>query len=183
MLAVTVVSVRSLAESGQLASFTTAGCHRRFRVRDVERYAKANGLTLNRPSRSSYRVLIVDDDKSFANMLGQLLTSLPYEIDTEIAHNGFQAGFKAKQGVPDVILLDIMMPGVSGIEVAAALKEEPETNHIRIIGMTGGATNSSETKMISAGAEKVLRKPFDIAELLEAIDEEELSQFSKHVGT
>jgi len=70
-----------------------------------------------------------------------------------------------------------MMPGVSGIEVTAALKEQPETNHIRIIGMTGGATENTEMRMISKGAEKVLRKPFDVGELVDAIGEDELAQF------
>jgi len=177
MLAVSVVTVRSLAETGQLESFTTAGGHRRFRQKDVEQYALKNGLVLNRPTRTKYRVLIVDDDEPFARMLEKLVGTLPYDIEAEVAHNGFQAGFKAKQMVPDLILLDIMMPGVSGIEVTAALKEEPETNHIRIIGMTGGATENTEMRMISKGAEKVLRKPFDINELVDAIGEDELAQF------
>jgi len=177
MLAVSVVTVRSLAETGQLDSFTTAGGHRRFKEKDVEQYALKNGLVLNRPTRTSYRVLIVDDDEPFGRMLEKLVGSMPYGIETDVAHNGFQAGFKAKRMVPDLILLDIMMPGVSGIEVTTALKEEPETNHIRIIGMTGGATADTELKMISKGAEKVLRKPFDIRELVNAIGEEELAQF------
>jgi len=177
MLAVSVVTVRSLAETGQLESFTTAGGHRRFKQKDVEQYALRNGLVLNRPTRTKYRVLIVDDDEPFARMLEKLLGTLPYGIEADVAHNGFQAGFKAKQMVPDLILLDIMMPGVSGIEVTTALKEQPETNHIRIVGMTGGATENTEMKMISKGAEKVLRKPFDVGELVDAIGEDELTQF------
>jgi len=177
MLAVSVVTVRSLAETGQLESFTTAGGHRRFKEKDVEHYAMKNALVLNRPTRTNYRVLIVDDDEPFARMLGKMVSTLPYGIQIDVAHNGFQAGFKAKQMTPDLILLDIMMPGVSGIEVTTALKEEPETNHIRIIGMTGGATANTELRMISKGAAKVLRKPFDIKDLVNAIGEEELAQF------
>jgi len=177
MLAVSVVTVRSLTESGQLKSFTTAGGHRRFRQNDVAQYANENGLVLNLPAKKNYKVLIVDDDLPFSRALDGVVNDLPCNVETDVAQNGFQAGYKARQMMPDLILLDIMMPGVSGVEVTMALKEQPETNHIRIIGMTGGATESASMKMISKGAEKVLRKPFDIEELVDAIGEDELAQF------
>lgn len=136
----------------------------------------------NETSRSAYRVLIVDDDEMFSGMLKHMLESMPYEFEIDIANNGFQAGYKARQSVPDLILLDVMMSGVSGIEVVEALKEEAETRQIRIVGMTGGATRSRVARMVNVGAEQVLQKPFDIDDLVAAISEKVLQPFAKPVS-
>ncbi|MDX5151529.1 MAG: response regulator, partial [Acidiferrobacterales bacterium] len=129
-----------------------------------------------------YRVLIVDDDEAFSRMLVRWLETMPYEIEIDVASNGFQAGYKARQKSPDLVLLDVMMSGVSGIDVVEALKEEVETSHIRIIGMTGEATKSRITRMVNVGAERVLQKPFEMDELVAAIREDELKPFSRAVN-
>lgn len=136
----------------------------------------------NETGRPVYRVLIVDDDETFSGMLKHMLESMPYEFDIDIANNGFQAGYKARQSVPDLILLDVMMSGVSGIEVVEALKEEAETRHIRIVGMTGGATRSRVARMVNLGAETVLQKPFTIDDLVTAIGEDVLQRFVKQIS-
>lgn len=132
--------------------------------------------------RQVYRVLIVDDDEVFSGMLKRMLESMPYYFEIDIANNGFQAGYKARQSAPDLILLDVMMSGVSGIEVVEALKEETETRQIRIVGMTGGATRSRVARMVNVGAEGVLQKPFTIEDLASAIGEEVLQRFAKPIS-
>lgn len=176
----TVTMVDSIAASGQLKSYRTAEGHQQFDAAEVERFARTKDLALQTAGRSGYRILIVDDDRAFATMLTHLIQTLPYKIESEIAFSGFQAGFRTKQNEPDLILMDIVMSGLSGIEVAAALKESPQTRHVRIVGMTGGATQGSKSKMIKLGVEKVLHKPFRLEELVSAIGEEELTSFTGH---
>lgn len=177
LLAVSVVTVRNLVEKGELKSMVTAGGHRRFHYNDIIQYAKNHNLVLNLSEKSSYKIMIVDDDEQFSKMLEAMLNSLPFQLEIETAINGFQAGFKAKQNTPDLLLLDIRMLGISGIEVANTIREDPETSGVRIIAMTGYEDDESSKRIKQAGAEKVLQKPFAVDELVEAIGENELEPY------
>jgi len=182
MLSISVAFVNALVDSGEIRCKTTDTGQHRFLVEDVIHYACCHEIPVNTPNRSGYRVLIVDDDEGFSGMLVRWIESMPYDIEIDVASNGFQAGYKARQKSPDLIFLDVMMSGVSGIDVVEALKEEAETSHIRIIGMTGEATKSRIARMMNVGAERVLQKPFDMNDLLAAIREDELEQFSRAVN-
>ena len=182
MLSIPIASVNALVDSGEIRCNVTDVGQQRFLVEDVIHYACCHDISVNAPNRSGYRVLIVDDDETFSGMLVRWIESMPYEIEIDLASNGFQAGYKARQLSPDLILLDVMMSGVSGIDVVEALKAEAETSHIRIIGMTGAATKSRIARMMNVGAERVLQKPFDMDDLVAAIREEELEQFTKAIN-
>jgi excisionase family DNA binding protein len=183
LLAVSVVTVRNLVEKGELKSMTTAGGHRRFHYRDVIQYAKKHNLVLNLLESSSYRIMIVDDDEEYSKMLETMLRRLPFQLEIEIATSGFRAGFKAKQNVPDLLLLDIRMSGISGIDVASTIKDDPETSGVRIIAMTGYADDESSERMKQAGAETVLQKPFTAEELVAAIGESELKSYENKASS
>ena len=145
MLSISVSAVNTLARTGELISVSNEDTGLKcFLKKDVLVFAREHEIPVNDPGKNGYRVLIVDDEESFAQMLEKWIEALPYEFEIDVAHNGFQAGYKARQYAPDLIFLDVMMPGVSGMEVVAALKSEPKTEHIRIIGLTGAATENTE---------------------------------------
>ena len=180
MLSLSVSAVNTLARTGELASVIDDDSGLKgFLKGDVLEFARKHEIPVNESARKGYRVLIVDDEESFAHMLEKWIKALPYEFEIDIAHNGFQAGYKARQYAPDLIFLDVMMPGVSGMEVVEALKSEPKTEHIRIIGLTGAATDNSARRMVRLGAEQVLRKPFTHQDLVNAIKPDSLLQFAK----
>ena len=180
MLSLSVSAVNTLARTGELASVIDDDSGLKgFLKGDVLEFARKHEIPVNESARKGYRVLIVDDEESFAHMLEKWIKALPYEFEIDIAHNGFQAGYKARQYAPDLIFLDVMMPGVSGMEVVEALKSEPKTEHIRIIGLTGAATDNSARRMVRLGAEQVLRKPFTHQDLVNAIKPDSLVQFAK----
>jgi len=182
MLSISIADLNVLVDSGEIRCKETEVGQQRFLLEDVIHYACCHDIQVSAPNRSGYRVLIVDDDEAFSGMLVRWIESMPYEIEIDVASNGFQAGYKARQKSPDLILLDVMMSGVSGIDVVEALKEEVETSHIRIIGMTGAATKSRIARMVNVGAERVLQKPFGMDDLIAAIREDELEQFSRAVS-
>jgi len=163
---VSPTAVRQWAEKGDLCALTTPGGHRRFLHDEVERFAREKGLTLNMGKGGALRVLIVDDDEQLMRYLVKLLEGFPEQIVVETANDGFVAGLKIQEFKPNIILLDLMMPGLNGFEVCHMLKVGPNTKAIRVIAMTGYATAENIENILSAGAEVCLPKPIDEQKLL-----------------
>lgn len=113
---------------------------------------------------SEYKILIVDDIESNVLLLKVLLTSEKFNIVT--ASNGTQALSQVKEENPDLILLDVMMPDMSGFEVSQKLKENPETAHIPIIFLTALNSSSDIVKGFQAGGNDFISKPFNKKELV-----------------
>jgi len=105
------------------------------------------------------RILIVDDDEAnLATLEGYLLT---LGFFPKKARDGFEALKKVEQSLPDIILLDLIMPRVDGFEVSRRLKSDPETFKIPILAITGLHDRESNVKAIEAGVDGFLTKPID----------------------
>jgi len=109
-------------------------------------------------------VLIVDDDKTNTLVLVSQLKSGGYR--TQTAANGREALETVKNELPDLILLDIMMPGMDGFETAARLKADPRSRNVPIIMVTAIDDRESRLAALAAGAEEFLTKPVERTELL-----------------
>ncbi|HLF72817.1 MAG TPA: HD domain-containing phosphohydrolase [Anaerolineales bacterium] len=108
-------------------------------------------------------VLIVDDEYAGRETLQSVLEGEGYQL--EMAENGFQAIEKAKALLPDVILLDVMMPGMTGFEVCQHIRSDPQVAEIPIIILTALDDRESMLKSLKAGADDFISKPFDRYEL------------------
>jgi len=107
--------------------------------------------------KTKHCILIIDDTPMQLVELGRILSS-QYEV--KMAKSG-EEGFKVlKEHNIDLILLDLAMPGMSGFEVLACLKESEETAHIPVIFITGSALAEDEAKALSLGAVDYIHKPF-----------------------
>ncbi|HAV78530.1 MAG TPA: two-component system response regulator [Anaerolineae bacterium] len=111
----------------------------------------------------SSTVLVVDDEYSGRQTLESILEGEGYNI--EMAENGMQAIEKAKQLLPDVILLDVMMPGMTGFEVCQHIRNDPVLAEIPIIILTALDDRESLLNALKAGADDFISKPFDRFEL------------------
>lgn len=167
LLMVSPVTVRQWAQKGWLKAVTTAGGHRRFLHDDVKSFARERGMQFM--SDGPTRVLVVDDNRSFARYLADVLATLPDPVVVATAHDGFDAGRKIHLFKPDIVLLDLKMPGLDGFGVCQQIKEDTETQAIKVIAMTGYFTAENETRIMEAGAEACLSKPFDKKVLFEAM--------------
>jgi putative two-component system response regulator len=110
-------------------------------------------------------VLVVDDLIENIQILQAFLKPLSYDVSS--ATNGQEALDAVATRTPDVILLDLLMPGMSGFEVCQQLKSNPKTRHIPIIIITGLSDRNANVKALEAGADDFIIKPFDRV-LLEA---------------
>lgn len=113
---------------------------------------------------SEYKILIVDDVLSNVFLLKVLLTNENFTIAT--ANNGQQALEQVDKESPDLILLDVMMPGMSGFEVVQRLKENPDTAEIPIIFLTALNSTTDIVQGFQVGANDFISKPFNKEELI-----------------
>jgi len=108
-------------------------------------------------------VLIVDDNPSVLELIRTQLKHHPYELDT--AQDGEEALHKIQQGAPDLIVLDLMMPRISGFEIIKRIKNEKETQFIPIIVITALSEQEDKLRAIELGADDFLVKPINKLEL------------------
>lgn len=162
---VSPVTVRGWAQKGLLQAEVTPGGHRRFRREEVERFARQWNPAGN---KGPLRVLIVDDDRAVVGFLKELLEGEDdaHPVLVEAAYDGFEAGRKIHTFLPNVVLLDLMMPGIKGTDVCRQIKQLPGHADVRVIAMTGYLSSENETELLAAGAECCLAKPLDTTRLL-----------------
>ena len=107
------------------------------------------------------RILVVDDDPEIVSFLKRGLTYDGYAVDT--AYDGAEALAKARDSEPDLVVLDIMMPGIDGIEVSKRLRQG---SNVPILLLTAKGTVADKVAGLDSGADDYLVKPFDFDELL-----------------
>lgn len=112
-------------------------------------------------------ILIVDDEPDVVTMFQRNLE--PEGYDTIPAYDGIAAVDIAESDQPDLILLDIMMPMMSGYDVCRQVRSNPNTKHIPIVCMTSASSPETRQRARDAGAQAVLIKPFAVAELIAQI--------------
>ena len=112
---------------------------------------------------SGASILVVDDDPEIVSMLSTRLTARGYTVTS--AGDGHRALELAKRERPDVVLLDVMMPGKSGWEVARALKQDPVTQSIKIVMVTAIGAAVNEMTAPIYGVDAHVDKPFEFEKL------------------
>jgi excisionase family DNA binding protein len=163
LLMVSPITVRQWAQKGLLRAQTTAGGHRRFTRDVIEAFARERGIQLPNTQR---RLLIVDDNRELNAYLAALFGAHVPDLQISSAFDGFDAGRQVQASKPNVVLLDVMMPGIDGIEVCRSLKDDSDTADVRVVAMTGYYTPELEKKILAAGAQVLLKKPFSSEEVL-----------------
>lgn len=116
---------------------------------------------------SSKRILIVDDEEGMLALLRQALEDRGYEVAT--AANAIDAGIQISGNLPSLILMDIKMPGIDGLQACAAIKKNPKTKDIPIIVVSALANESDINKAKKTGIADYLVKPIDIEKLIAKI--------------
>ena len=115
------------------------------------------------------RVLIVDDERLNIQLLEVMLEPEGYQLVT--AGSGEAALEAVAHHPPDLVLLDIMMPGMTGYQVATRIKADPATRHIPIVMLSALDDRNSKAHGLSAGADAFLTKPVNRAALCERVKE------------
>ena len=115
------------------------------------------------------KVLIVDDELNIVTALEFLLQKSGYKVMA--AQNGDEALKRVESFAPDLVLLDVMMPRISGYEVCRRMRERPEWKHIKIVMLSAKGREAEVSKGVSLGADLYVTKPFSNNELVGKIGE------------
>jgi diguanylate cyclase (GGDEF)-like protein len=110
------------------------------------------------------RLLVVDDEQSILDLLRRRLEALGCEVT--VLSGGSQVAATVREKMPDLVLLDVMMPDVDGFTVCQALKQDPQVRDIPVVLMTARTEVDSRIKGLEMGAHDYVTKPFETAELL-----------------
>ena len=165
-------------KSGKVKAATTPGGQHRIAKSDLQfLLSRLGARALPEPGevnpthssrKASARILVVDDDPSIRKMLTKIFEL--HGFQTNVAADGFEAGVKLVQFNPDLVLLDLYMPGMDGFEVCKQIKENPLTSRIKVLAVTGFDTKENRDRIMACGADGYLTKPVEKDRLLEEIE-------------
>jgi two-component system, OmpR family, phosphate regulon response regulator PhoB len=113
---------------------------------------------------TSPHILIVEDEEALTLLLRYNLEAAGYDVDT--VARGDEADVRLKERSPDLVILDWMLPGLSGIELCRRLRARPDTRQLPIIMLTARGEESERVRGLSTGADDYIVKPFSVPELL-----------------
>lgn len=158
-------------ESGKLKSFMLPGGHARVLRTALIEYLQAENhgvpACFGGPD-DLFHVLMVEDDHDLIEIIAELLKDEP-RISVRTAENGFTAGLQIASWHPDLILLDFLMPGMSGFEVCRKIRENPDTRDIPVCALTSLTADESRRAVMESGVSDFLGKPFRSEDLLNKV--------------
>lgn len=167
---VTADTIRKWAEAGRIHVFKTPGGHRRIRRDDLVRFLRENNIPIHEElDNSGFKILVVDDEKAVISVIRRFLERAQTPFQIEIALDGFDAGQQVATFRPNIIFLDLRLPGLDGFEVCRRIKANPETAGTHIIAMTGYYDSNVAQRVIELGAAMLLQKPFSPDDLRRAL--------------
>ena len=170
MLEVSDQSVSNWIDSGLLPAERTPGGHRRVDREDLIAFLKKQNMRI--PAELPYApptILVVDDDPEVAGWISTILSENFAGFRILVAFDGFDAGRMITAERPDLVILDLFMPGMDGFEVCRRIKTDPQTKEITVIAITAQPSEESEKAIRSAGAEEYLQKPLDPKGLVDLV--------------
>lgn len=167
---VTADTIRKWAEAGRIHVFKTPGGHRRIRREDLLRFLRENSIPIHEDlDNSGVRILVVDDEKAVISVVRRFLERAQTPFQIQVAMDGYDAGHEVATFRPDVIFLDLRLPGIDGFEVCRRIKSSPESASTHVIAMTGYYEGDVAQRVIELGADMLLQKPFTPDDLRRAL--------------
>jgi excisionase family DNA binding protein len=156
-------------DAGRLEGFRIPGSKfRRIPRESLVKFMRENKMPLDNLESGKRKVLIVDDDEEIVDLIVDVLVR-DGRFEVKTALSGYDAGVLTQQFCPDLIILDYMLPDVNGNVVCRTIKRNPSFGNTHIIIVSGVANESEIKDLLSAGAERFVKKPFNIVELVDKI--------------
>jgi len=170
MLQVDPGSVANWVDNNILKAHRTPGGHRRVRTADLIDFLRKHKMPIPEQLEvPPVRILVVDDEPAVAKLIAANIVAAHPEFEVSQANDGFRAGMMISDLSPDVVILDIHMPGMDGFEVCKFIKAEKNSKKTDIIAITAHFSREGEEHILACGARVCLEKPLDFARLMNEI--------------
>jgi len=161
-------TVQNWIKRKKLKAFKTPGGHRRVRREDLISFMKEFGMPFPEGfSQNPPLVMIVDDESDILDMLEDMLKSGGENISVVKAQSGVVALLMIGEFKPDLLILDIMMPGMNGFDVCQKIKSSRSTQNIKIVAISGDHGPAVKERILSAGADLFFTKPLEVVSFRE----------------
>ena len=158
-------------KEGLLAAYTTPGGHRRIKRKDLLDLMEKNKMPIPEElsKGNKNRALVIDDDPKILQMIKMILSQEGLDVAT--ADSGFQVGLLISNWLPDIILLDMLMPELDGFEVCRRIRADEKIKDIPIIAVTVLKDAKEIKNMYAAGVTDYISKPFKSEALVKKVKE------------
>jgi len=168
---VSLSTVINWVNTGKLSAYRTPGGHRRITRKNLVEFLKKYKMPVPTELTKDLRkrILIVDDDKEITKMLSRALKHANSTYEVASAYDGFEAGRKLLDFRPDVVILDIMLPGADGFNVCRTIRSQENTKHIKILAITGYDSPEVQQKIIKYGADYYMAKPLELQKFVRKV--------------
>ncbi|RMD66760.1 MAG: response regulator [Planctomycetota bacterium] len=154
-------------DKGKLKGFRVPGSRfRRIPRAELIRFMRDNDIPLDALRAGKTRLLVVDDDPDILDLL-KLAVDRDGRFEARFVSTGYRAGVETQAFLPDVILLDYMLPDINGDDVLRAVRDNPSLAHTRVLFVSGVIRQDDVARLLALGAEDVVHKPFDVKALLQ----------------
>lgn len=183
-LNVSLATLGRMEKERKLTPFRTPGGHRRYSLAMLNEYLeRSRGQSLSaRPSikraknvegeklpDSTVRILVVDNEPDTVELIIRALHEDSDVYEFASASNCYEAGVQVVAFKPDLIILGMAGPETNGFEVCQKIKSDPETRHIKVVGVVGSGENGVVKELLRCGADDCLIKPLQIEELQRSV--------------
>jgi DNA-binding response OmpR family regulator len=135
---------------------------------DLLAFMREHGMAVLAPP-NQLRVAVVDDERAVVRALLRMLARAAPGADCRTAHDGFSAGALLTSFHPDIVFLDIVMPGLSGVEVCEHIRSKPELRGTWVVIVSGNLTAALRSRLETVGADRFIEKPFSFGEIQSAV--------------
>lgn len=160
-------TVQNWIKEKKLPAFATPGGHRRVSVEDLIAFLKQYRMPIPSDLQARRRVvLIADDDEDMLELLTTALQADSGELEIVQARSGVEALLLVGERKPDLLILDILMPEMNGIEVCRRLRTQSAARNIKIAAISGDPSEETRTRILKAGANLFFAKPFSMSDFL-----------------
>jgi excisionase family DNA binding protein len=154
-------------DSGQLKGFRVPGSRFRRIPRDqLYAFMRDNGIPTDALDSGKRKILIVDDDQDLVELMVDNFDR-DGRFDIRSVNNGFGAGMLIKEFRPDLVVLDVMLPDINGMEVCQLVRKDKTMDDVRNICISGMIETDKVQKLRDAGANDFVKKPFDVDMLVQ----------------
>ena len=158
-------------DSGRLKGFRVPGSRFRRIPRDaLIAFMKDNNIPPDALESGKQKVLVVDDDPEIVELFVDVLDR-DGRFEVKTANTGYDAGVLTQEFLPDLVILDYMLPDINGNVVCQTIRKNPNFEHMKIVIVSGVVNQDEINELLRSGADEFVKKPFNIEKLIERIGE------------